>query len=112
MMESVSENLTTIVFVAALVFVGWALVSWLGQPPSGAPHKQGLWAMTQTQDWRAILLVVWAVALPLYFLWEWHGLHSNPPNPFQPWQYGRKLVSDVWAAVAVLLAFLFGVKKP
>jgi hypothetical protein len=68
--------------------------------------------MTQTQDWRAFLLVVWAVALPLYFLWEWHGLHSNPPNPFQPWQYGRKVMSDLWAAVAVLLAFLFGVKKP
>src|SRR5262249_32954765 len=107
-----------VVLIAALVFVFWALVSWLGQPPSASLTQGNIvkrnWAKTLTQEWRAFLLVVWVVALPLYFLWEWewHGLHSNPPNPFQPWQYGRKVVSDVWAAVAVLLAFLFGVKKP
>jgi hypothetical protein len=74
-------------------------------------------AETRT-SWRFVFFAVWTLSLPLFLLWDWWGSQWNesfggngwkPPESFKSvphWTYGRKVVSDVWAAVAVVLAGL------
>jgi hypothetical protein len=68
-------------------------------------------------SWRFGFFVLWTLSLPLVWLWEWWGVEIcgfgglgwKSPTEFPSVPalvYGRKVVSDLWAAVAVVLAAL------
>jgi divalent metal cation (Fe/Co/Zn/Cd) transporter len=103
------ENPIVLVFtLAGLLLIIASLLLWSGRPRRYALNKDG---QNQTQTWRAAILIVWTLALPAYSLWEWLKLGSQPPSNFAAFQYGHKVLSDVWTAVAVVLGLLFGIKK-
>jgi hypothetical protein len=62
---------------------------------------------------RGIALGLWTLALPVYWLVEWYiPLKQHLPATDVPsFQYAHQLWSSVWAAVAGLLAVLFGIRK-
>ena len=59
---------------------------------------------------RALLFGLWMLAVPLYFLWEWH-FGSLDLTKLSYLQYRNKVTSDAWTAVALVLGVLFGIKK-
>jgi hypothetical protein len=69
-----------------------------------------------TNDWwRFGFFIAWTLFLPFVWLIEWYGPDGywlNPPNPILPFTYGRKVISDVWTAVAAVLGLLAWNKKP
>ena len=88
-----------------LVLVSFSL--WTRLPVSqfmaGPDHGQTL---------RGILFGLWTLSLPVYFLWEWHAHPTPPASEMAAYQYGHRVVSDVWTAIAAVLGVLFGVRKP
>ena len=63
----------------------------------------------RSRVWRMVFFGAWTMALPAYFLWEWHG--PNPPSPeaykvFPPFLYSRNVVTNFWGAVAIVLGML------
>lgn len=64
-----------------------------------------------TQGYRLLILIVWTLILPLYSLYEWHTQPPPSAADFPAFQYGHKVLGDVWTAVAVALGLIFGIKK-
>jgi hypothetical protein len=66
--------------------------------------------------WRFLFFVGWTLILPLALFLEVYGPYwfwPKPPDPMTlSFTYPRKVISDVWAAVAVVLAALAWNKKP
>ncbi len=68
--------------------------------------------------WRFMFFVGWTLSLPLVWLAEWYGYlglyhhWQNMPNPLPEFTYGRKVISDLWTAVAAVLGLLAWNKKP
>ena len=62
------------------------------------------------QTFRGILFALWAVSLPLYFLWEWEA-RAAPPENMAIYQYGHKVISDAWTAIAAFVGVLFAFSK-
>jgi len=66
--------------------------------------------------WRFGFFVVWTLLLPLALLVEVHcppGFWPKPPDSLTlDFTYKRKVISDVWTAVAVVLAALAWNKPP
>ena len=62
--------------------------------------------------WRFGFFITWTLLLPLLWLLEWYGYFGlykhwqNVPNPLPAFTYGRKVISDLWTAVAVVLGLL------
>lgn len=93
------------------VLVGLALVAASG---FFRTTKSPVDAETGT-SWRFRFFVGWTLSLPLLLLWEWWGVEvygfgglawrSPDKIPAVPaLAYGRKVISDLWAAVAIVLA--------
>jgi hypothetical protein len=92
----------------------WGRTLWRGTAMDDATNDQR----------RFIFFIAWTLFLPLVWFWEmWgaevkgfggQGWHTGPSNSSNiPWfTYGRKVISDVWAAVSVVLAALAWNKKP
>src|SRR5262245_38427996 len=100
--------------VISFIVVGLALVVassmlWAGRHPKWYPFAN---TTGQIETHLLAFFIVWTLALPLYWLWEWHT-QPQPSTPFglQVYQYDHRVLSDVWAAVAVVLGLLFGIKK-
>ena len=89
---------------AGLVFVAASLATWSRPAALGFKGDTDRW-----QAARGVLFALWTLALPVYSLWEWS--YQPRPDNLQAYAYQHKVWSDVWAAVAVLLGVLFGVKK-
>jgi hypothetical protein len=71
----------------------------------------------ETNDrWRFAFFIGWTLSLPLALLVEIHCPNRFWPEPRHPltldFTYARKVISDLWAAVAVVLAALSWNKKP
>ncbi|MEN3375193.1 MAG: hypothetical protein V7604_548 [Hyphomicrobiales bacterium] len=73
----------------------------------------------ETSDrWRFGFFVGWTLFLPLVWLLEWYGWYGfhkdwqNMPQPLPEFTYGRKVISDLWTAVAAVLGLLAWNKKP
>ena len=98
-----------IFIVVGIGFVVLSTVLWWAQPvnrtmTTGEPDGR---AIT-----RAVLLALWGAALPLYLVHLWNS--EAPPtttHALQLVQYRNKLMTDAWAAIAVVLGLLVGVKK-
>ena len=56
--------------------------------------------------------MIWTLILPLGLLFEWNHRAAPPPSTeMAAFAYGRKVVTDLWTAIAVVLALLWGIKK-
>jgi hypothetical protein len=73
----------------------------------------------ETNDhWRFGFFLAWTLFLPLVWLVEWYGYlglynnWQNMPSPLPEFTYGRKVISDLWTAVAAVLGLLAWNKKP
>ncbi len=84
-------------------FVSW----WKEARPANTLRAAG---ETGGVKFRAALFGLWTLALPLYFLWEWHygNLDLTKLSSFQ---YRNKVTSDAWVAVTLVLGVLFGIRK-
>ena len=60
---------------------------------------------------RAVLLGIWIIGIPLFFLLEWHFLKieiSEPPNKkFVIYKESRELARNLWLAVASFLTLIY-----
>jgi len=61
--------------------------------------------------WRAVLFCLWTAALPLAFFIQWHANSRPPAQNMLVYQYNHKVLSDLWAAFAVILGVLFGLQR-
>jgi hypothetical protein len=95
--------------ILGLAFVGFALF---------IRHKQYVPAYsatdTRTNESRsdlalALLFAIWTLLPPSLWFIQWlvHGLPPNLPEV----TFERKVISDLWAAIAVVLGLLFGIGK-
>ena len=96
--------------VVGIVLVIMSLVDWSGRGTIagfvGSP------ASDEGQTFRGILFALWAVSLPIYFLWEWKYYGAPPANEMAIFQYGHKVMSDVWTGVVAFVGVLFAIRKP
>jgi len=110
--------------MGALILVVYVLAG-LGLVGLSARLRFGTTTLDEaTNDgWRFVFFIVWTLSLPLLWFWEWWGVewsgfgglawkHPDARGPMPELAYGRKVVSDVWTAVAVVLAALAWNKKP
>lgn len=102
------DALLLLAVVVAAIMVGLSVASRTQRSPFSAANAS---------SWRFSFFVIWVLLLPLVLLWEWWGvevfgfggLGRKPVTeiPSVPaLTYGRKVISDLWAAVAVVLAAL------
>ena len=99
------HGLVALFSILAVAFVGFSILSrtsWSLVKAANAP------------SWRFYFFVVWVLLLPAVLLFEWWGPEVNgfggwsqkvkeiPSVPAMT--YARKVISDLWAAVAVVLA--------
>jgi len=99
--------------IIVIAVVGLALVG-ASVRISAGPSKWNPFAKTTEQIPAQLLafFILWTLVLPLYWLWQWYTQqHPSTPFELQVYQLEHKLVSDLWAAVAVVLGLLFGIKK-
>jgi hypothetical protein len=93
------------IVLALISFVDWAKQGGVARRFGAAPADNG-------QTFRGVLFALWAVSLPLYFLWEWQTHPAPPANEMAIYQYGHKVISDVWTAIAAFVGVLFAIRKP
>jgi len=103
-------ELITLGVGVVFVVISFVLWLWAEEPSVELPAARIAQRATARHAWRGVFFVVWTVALPLGFLGEWYVLHPQPQN-LAAFQYGHKVVSDVWTAFTVVLGLLFGLKK-
>jgi hypothetical protein len=95
--------------VVGIVLVGLSAAFRAGRPKGFALDSKG---QNTTDSWRLWMFIGWTLALPLWWLVEWYVYAApSPPANFPAFQYGRKVVTDLWTAIAVVLGLLFGIKK-
>ena len=94
------------IFLAFISFVDWAGRGSVAKTFGAAPGQDN------GQTFRGVLFALWAVSLPLYFLWEWQHYGSPPANEMAIFQYGHKVINDAWTAVAAFVGVLFAIRKP
>ncbi len=60
---------------------------------------------------KSILIALWAVGVPLWFLWELAGY--TPPNveAFDRFKYAQSLAKDLWIGFGAALAVLWHIPK-
>jgi hypothetical protein len=93
------------IILAVVSFIDWAGRGSVARTFVRAPAPDG-------QIFRGILFALWAVSLPLYFLWEWETYGAPPAKDFAIYQYGHKVIGDAWTAVAAFVGVLFAIRKP
>jgi ABC-type Fe3+ transport system permease subunit len=85
--------------------------------------SKGMFKSTEMDEatndrWRFWFFIGWTLSLPLVLLVEWHVLygglyeHWKLSKPFPEFTYGRKVISDLWTAVAAVLGLLAWNTKP
>jgi hypothetical protein len=94
------------IVLAIISFVDWAGRGSVARRFGAAP------APDNGQTFRGVLFALWAVSLPLYFLWEWETHAAPPANEMAIYQYGHKVISDAWTAIAAFAGVLFAIRKP
>jgi hypothetical protein len=68
--------------------------------------------------WRFYFFIAWTLLLPLVWLGEWfvyfglYGNWHNMPPSMPEFTYTRKVISDLWSAIAVVLGLLSWNKSP
>ena len=61
---------------------------------------------------RLALFIAWTLLAPFVFLLEWHVFQYRPPaGELMAFTYGRKVISDLWAAIAIALGLLWGIRR-
>jgi hypothetical protein len=97
----------SIILGIGIIFVGISSYRWSQEVRPGAALVQT--GGTERDGLRGVLFGLWIVGLPLWFLiqWYWYPTSEN----IAVYQYGHKVWSDLWAALAVVLGVLFGLKK-
>jgi hypothetical protein len=93
------------IILAIVSFVDWAGRGSVVRKFGAAPASDG-------QTFRGILFALWAVSLPVYFLVEWEIFARPAASEMAIYQYGHKVISDAWTAVAAFAGVLFAIKKP
>jgi hypothetical protein len=98
------NSMAVILAIAGFVAVVVSFTTWARPAVLGFTGNTDHWRTA-----RGVLFGLWTLALPAYSLWEWYYLPH--PDNIPAYAYQHKVWSDVWAAVAVVLGVLFGVKK-
>jgi hypothetical protein len=96
------------------VFVAVAIVAVVASAMAraGVPERYFANDEEKSQKFRLAMFVIWTLILPLGLLVEWNHRAAAPPSTeMAAFAYGRKVVTDLWTAVAVVLALLWGIKK-
>ena len=98
---------------ASLAALGLALVAtsstlWV-KAPTGAAIDRG--ESDTTQKLRLYIFIGWTLLIPAIMLIEWMTIERPTGINVPPFAYGRKVVTDLWTAIAAVLALLWGIKK-
>jgi hypothetical protein len=95
------------ILFAIIAFIDWALRGAVARTLKAAPGGDN------GQILRGVLFGLWAASLPLVFLWEWESRAAPPPaNEMAAYQYGHKVISDAWTAIAAFFGVIFAIRKP
>lgn len=103
---------TWTIVIAIYIFIGLGLVGTSGT----LRFTSGSMTDTVNDRWRFLFFIGWTLSLPLALLVEYHcpnWFWPQPPHPLTlDFTYGRKVISDVWTAVAAVLALLAWNTRP
>jgi hypothetical protein len=96
-----------LIFAFGFAFLIFSFVTWSREQTTvfGVSKNSRQWQPTRAYGF-ALLALAW----PIYLLWDWYSLPQLPSN-LAAYQYERKLWTDLWAPLTILLGLLFGVRR-
>ena len=87
------------VWVAAFFVVGYIVVSFY--------FGQG--TLAQGKAWQKVMLAIWVVLVPSWFLFDFYFLYDQKKDPFEEYKHSQELSKNFWIAVGLLMtAICFG----
>jgi hypothetical protein len=87
------------VWVAAFFVVGYIVASFC--------YGQG--TLAQGKVWQKVMLAIWVVLVPSWFLFDFYFLYDQKQDPFEEYKHSQVLSKNFWIAVGLLMtAICFG----